>query len=179
MKKLILILLVLVLTKLIAVSQNNKQFLLGFNPSVTIEQTYPKGCFDLNVFPLVIEYPLAKNLDIRAISIVNYGFRNMGSALINIGAELSIPYYFNFGNTLPAAPSGFFLAAGSAYTRNIYYNHNNLSVFFEPGYNFLFNDNFSLIIDLQYGRTFFYYDDGSKLTGNHFGLKVILGWWLN
>jgi hypothetical protein len=176
--KTIVLLFAFSLLSILAISQQQKPLLIGFNPSVTVEPAYPKGSFDLNIFPLVLEYPLIQNLDIRAITIANFGFRNTGSALINVGAEISLPYYFMFGKNKPAAPSGFFLAAGSAFTRNLHYHHSNMSVFFEPGYNFLFNDNFSLIIDLQYGRTFFFYDDGSRITGNHFGVKVILGWWI-
>lgn len=178
MKKQLFVLLILFFVTLNLFCQNEKQFFVGINPSVTIEPSYPKGAFDINIFPLVIEYPLVNNFNIRGITVLNYGFRNLSSALINIGAEVSVPYYFMFGKNKPAVSSGFFIAAGAAYTRNIYYSHNNVSVFLEPGYNFSFDNKFSLIIDLQYGRTFFIYDDGSRITGNHFGVKVILGWWL-
>ncbi|HNQ69065.1 MAG TPA: hypothetical protein PKN32_11855 [Bacteroidales bacterium] len=159
-------------------AQQNKTIFIGINPSVTIEPSYPPGCFDVNIFPLVLEYNITKNFDIRGISVLNYGFRHFSSALINVGAELSFPYYLNFGKSAPATSSGFFVALGSAFTRNIYYNHKNISVFLEPGYSFLWDNKFSLIIDLQYGRTFFFYDDGNNIMGNHFGVKFILGWWV-
>jgi len=159
-------------------AQQNKTLLVGINPSVTVESSYPKGCFDFNILPLVVEYNIIKNLDIRGICLLNYGIRNVGSALINIGAEVTVPYYLRFSNSVQQTPSGFFIALGSAFTRNVYYKHKNVSVFLEPGYNFLWDDKFSLIIDLQYGRTFFMYDDGNDIVGNHFGVKVILGWWI-
>jgi len=176
MRKLLIIILISILPVQLF-CQETKPFLLGLNPAVTIEPTYSAGSFDVNIFPLVFEYPVISNLDVRVITLFNYGFRNYGSALINVGAELSIPYYVNFSKNKPVVPSGFFVAAGSAFTRNIYYNHNNLSVFLEPGYNFSFNNSFALIIDLQFGKTYFFYDDSSSITGNHFGVKVILGWW--
>ncbi|HOZ30407.1 MAG TPA: hypothetical protein PLL66_05775 [Bacteroidales bacterium] len=161
-----------------AQAQQNKTLLIGINPSVTIKKSYPKGCFDINILPLVLEYNITKNLDIRGISLLNYGIRNIGSALVDIGAEVTIPYYIRFSNSSPQTPSGLFVAIGSAFTRNVFYKHKSISVFLEPGYNFLWNNNFSLIVDLQYGRTFFMYDDGHNITGNHFNVRLILGWWI-
>lgn len=176
MKKLLLSLCLFSLTYA-SYSQNSGSFLLGINPAITIEPTYPKGTFDINVLPLVVEVPLFNNFDFRAISLVNYGFRNYGSALMNLGFEIALPYYFIFGKSKPVNPAGFFIAPGYAFSRNVYYHHNCSSVYLEPGYSFSFTDRFSLIIDLQYGRSFFRYNDGSKLTTNHFGVKVVLGWW--
>lgn len=176
--KIHLLILLFILINLCTIAQQKKSIFIGINPSVTIEQSYPRGCFDINILPLVIEYNITKNFDIRGISLLNYGFRNLGSALINVGAELSFPYYLNFAKSAPQTSSGFFVAIGSAFTRNIYYNHKNISVFLEPGYSFLWDNKFSLIIDMQYGRTFFFYDDGNTIIGNHFGVKFILGWWV-
>jgi len=160
-------------------AQKIRPIMLGFSPAITIEPSYSKGSFDINVFPIAVQYPsIIDNLDVRFLGLVNYGFRNYGSALINIGGEICLPYHFDFSRNDDFISKGFFIGPGAAFTRNIHYNHNNFSIFFEPGYHFLFNDNFSLIIDFQYGRTYFNYDDGSKLTQNHYGLKVVLGWWI-
>ena len=178
MKKIFIISFFLLTLAITANCQNSKSFLIGINPAVTIEKSYPKGAFDLNVLPLVIEFPVVKDLNFRAITLLGYGFRNYGSALMNVGVEFALPYYFIFGKSKPLHPSGFFVAPGFAYSRNVYYYHNSYSIFLEPGYNFLITDRFSLIIDMQYGRTFFKYDDGISVTGNHFGVKVVLGWWI-
>jgi hypothetical protein len=175
MKRLIFITIFLI-SAFFANAQKLHPIMLGFSPAITIEPTYPKGAFDINVFPIAIQYPgIIDNLDIRFLGLVNYGFRNYGSALINVGGEISLPYHFDFGSGHDYISKGFFIGPGAAFTRNIYYEHNNFSIFFEPGYNFLFNEKFSLIIDMQYGRTYFRYYDGARLTQNHFGVKVVLG----
>ncbi|MDD3860756.1 MAG: hypothetical protein PHW83_11200, partial [Bacteroidales bacterium] len=92
MKKHLLILL-FILISVYTIAQQKKSIFIGINPSVTIEQSYPRGCFDINVFPLVLEYNIAKNLDIRGICLLNYGIRRFHSTLINIGAEITVPYY--------------------------------------------------------------------------------------
>jgi hypothetical protein len=178
MKKL-LIVFILFFQAFIVFGQKEHAIMLGFSPAVTIEPEYPSGAFDLNVFPIAIQYPsIIDNLDIRFLGLLNYGIRSYGSALINIGGEICLPYHFDFGPGHPVISKGFFIGPGAAFARNVHYNHTNYSVFFEPGYHFLFNDNFSLIIDMQYGRTFFNYDSGQQIVKNHFGVKVVLGWWI-
>lgn len=155
-----------------------KAFLLGLNPSVTFDKTYPRGSFDLNILPLTIELPVVHNLDFRAITLLNYGFRDVGSGLISIGAELSFPYYIHRGEFKNEMKKGLFAGPGLAFSHNIYNNSNVTNVFIEPGYSFVWNESFALIIGLQYGRTFLNYQNGSRIVTNHYGLRVILGWWI-
>ena len=177
MRKLLLVLIANLLFCLAIFCQNKSTFFIGVNPAVSVESEYFKGDFDINVLPLVLEFPIAKQFDIRAISVLNYGFRNTYSALINYGAELSIPYYVSRKQKKYDISKGFFIALGGAFNRNYHYYHSNLSLFFEPGYNFLFGNNFALTIDLQFGRTYYWYDAGANIVGSHFGVKVILGRW--
>lgn len=156
---------------------SQKSFLLGINPSVTLDKSYPRGAFDLNILPLVIELPVVHNLDVRVITLLNYGFRNYGSALINVGAELSFPYYIHRGEFKNEMKKGFFAGPGLAFSHNIFNNSDITTIFLEPGYSFVLDESFTLIIDLQYGRKFLNYDDGSSLTTNHYGFRVVLGWW--
>ncbi len=179
MKKVILII-ILSLAFFAVKAQKEHAMMIGFSPAVTIEPEYPSGAFDLNVVPLAVQFPgIIDNLDIRFLSLVNYGIRSYGSALINIGGEICLPYHFDFSRNNSAISKGFFIGPGVAFTRNVHYNHRSLSVFFEPGYHFLFNDNFSLIIDMQFGRTYLKPDNGVSVTQNHWGVKVVLGWWIN
>lgn len=162
----------------VALAQQRKPILIGINPSITREKLYPKGAFDINVLPLVIEYQVVNNLDARVITVLNYGFRNYGSALINIGAELGVPYYFDFGRKQKQISKGFFVGPGAAFSRNVHYENNTFALFFETGYHFLYNDKFSFIIGLQYGKNYYSYDDGSTQAVDYFDVKVILGWWI-
>jgi len=179
MKKLILI--ALFVSIIVGVcAQNSRPIMLGFSPAITVEPSYPQGAFDLNILPLAVQFPgIIDNLDIRFLSLVNYGIRSYGSALINIGGEICLHYHFDFSRNDDFISKGFFIGPGAAFSRNIHYNHRSLSVFIEPGYHFLFNDNFSLIIDMQFGRTYLKPDSGISVTQNHWGVKVVLGWWIN
>ncbi|MCK9498576.1 MAG: hypothetical protein GX793_09055 [Bacteroidales bacterium] len=151
---------------------------VGINPSVNLNRDYPQGAFDLNIAPLTVEIPISNNFDIRLISKLNYGFRTTGGALVSAGAEIGVPIYIHRGEFENNIPNGFYISSGFLLLKNLIYKHNEKAIFFEPGYNFVFNDKFSLSLGLQYGRAYYNYTDGSKLQTNHFGIKVILGFWL-
>lgn len=159
-------------------AQQRPPIMIGVSPAATFNKQYPAGAFDINICPVAIQVPIINNLDIRFLGLVYYGFRNYGSAIINIGGEIALPYHFDFDNKQKSISKGLFIGPGVAYTRNVHYLHRNTAIFIEPGYHFLFNEKFSLIIDFQYGRKFFKYDDGAKLTQNHYGVKLVLGWWI-
>ncbi len=178
MKRLLLICL---LTSIIfgASAQNSRPIMLGFSPAITLDNNYPQGAFDINVFPIAIQYPnIIDNLDIRFLGFVNYGFRPYGSALISVGGEICLPYHFDFSRNKDFISQGFYIGPGAAFRRNIHYNHSSFSIFVEPGYHFLFNEKFSLIIGPQYKLTRINNDSGANTTQSNFGLKVILGWWI-
>ncbi|MDD4150279.1 MAG: hypothetical protein PHE33_09640 [Bacteroidales bacterium] len=178
MKNLFLII-ALLLASVVGNAQERRPIMLGISPAATFNKDYPSGAFDLNICPIAIQFPaIINNLDIRLLGLVNYGFRNYNSAIISVGGELTLPYHFDFGNGHKFISKGFFIGPGVAYKRNVHYLHSNTSIFLEPGYHFLFNENFSLIIDFQYGRKYFRYDSGQKVTQNHLGLKIVLGWWI-
>lgn len=178
MKKMILIPIFLTLCFVIN-AQQRRPIMVGISPAATFNKQYPAGAFDINICPIGIQFPaIINNLDIRFLGLINYGFRNYGSAIINIGGEVTLPYHFDFANEHKFISKGLFIGPGVAYTRNVHYLHRNTAIFIEPGYHFIFNEKFSLIIDFQYGRKYFKYDDGAKLTQNHYGVKLVLGWWI-
>ncbi|HPX76827.1 MAG TPA: hypothetical protein PLW77_09605 [Bacteroidales bacterium] len=168
--------LVLFCSQLCLFSQNH--VFLGINPSVNFNKEYPSGAFDMNVLPLTIEIPIINNVDIRLISKLNYGFRTTGGALVSVGGEIGLPVYIHRGEFENNIPTGFYISPGFLYLKNVFYKHSHKAVFIEPGYNFAFKNKFGLCLGLQYGRKFLNYTDGSKLQANHFGLKIILGFWL-
>lgn len=175
MKKILITLLIIISVKF-SFTQSNKPIMLGVTPSISVEQGYGTGDFDLNIIPFVIEYPIIDNVNIRLTSIGKYSFRIIDSALRDIGGELAIPVYFNFTDP-PRVPNGLYIAPALMLTRNIHYNHNTASVFFEPGYNFLYNDKFSLILGLQIGRKYFLQTGATNVQQNYYGIKIVLGIW--
>lgn len=151
---------------------------IGINPSVTVEPFYEKGELDLNVFPLVYQKPLNNRFDIRLTSIVNLGIRNTKDNISHLGLETALPIFFKAKENKSNASKGFYAAPVISLTRNLNENHNNIGIWAEPGYNILFENQFALSIGVQYGSTYFKYDNGKTKWANHFGVKVVFGKWL-
>lgn len=151
---------------------------LGINPSVTVEPFYEKGELDVNIFPLVYQTPLTKIFDLRLNSILNLGVRNGGNEISHYGIETGIPIFFNSKGTKYEVSNGIFIAPILGLTRNRIEEHNNIGIWIEPGYNLLIDNKYAMTFGLQFGKTYFDYDNGKTNWGNHFGVKIILGKWL-
>lgn len=162
---------------LYAQSENQFNF-FGLNPSLTVEPFYEKGELDVNIFPLVYQRPLTKRFDIRITTICNLGIRNQGSEISHVGVETASPIFFKSKEDKEEISKGFFIAPIISTTRNRIEEHNNLGIWVEPGYNLLFDNNFSMSFGLQLGSTYFNYDNGESKWGNHFGVKIIFGKWI-
>jgi hypothetical protein len=158
--------------------QVNRFHFLGINPSVTIEPFYEKGEFDINIFPLVYQTALTNQFDIRLNTICNLGIRNNGAQISHFGLETAWPIFFKLKDGEHEISKGFFTAPIISLTRNRIEKHSNIGLWFEPGYNLLFDNNFAMSFGLQLGRTFFNYDEGNNKWGPHFGIKIIIGKWM-
>jgi hypothetical protein len=174
----ILILVALISTNS-AFGQTEKRFnFFGVNPSITVEPYYNSGELDINVLPIVYQRTVNYRLDIRATSILNYGIRNGKNKISHIGIELGTPIHFKKKENKLELSKGFFIAPILSLTRNNEANHTNIGTWIEPGYNFLFENNFALSLGLQIGGTYFMNDNSSNNWGNHFGVKVTFGKWI-
>ena len=154
-----------------------KPHFIGINPSFTVEPFYEKGEFDVNVVPIVYQHALGQRVDIRLNTIVNYGVRFSGSKISHFGLETAFPIFLIPRENSDDPSSGLYLAPIFSYTRNQVELHKNYGFWAEPGYNLLFDNDFAISIGVQFGRTFFNYDNGARQYGPHFGVKVILGKW--
>lgn len=163
---------------LLYAQSDNKFNFIGLNPSLTVEPFYEKGELDVNIFPLVYQRPLTKRFDIRFTTICNLGIRNQGSEISHVGMETAFPIFFKSKEDKKESSKGFFIAPIISTTRNRIEEHNNLGIWIEPGYNLLFENNFSMSFGLQLGGTYFHYDNGGAMWGNHFGVKIIFGKWI-
>jgi hypothetical protein len=160
-------------------AQEEKSFnFLGVNPSVTVEPFYEKGEFDVNIFPVVYQRSMTRRFDIRLTSIVNLGLRNTENQISHYGFETGFPLFFKQKESRKEISKGFFVAPVLSLTRNRVEAHNNLGLWIEPGYNLLFDNNLAMSFGLQFGGTYFAYDNGQTTWGNHFGVKIIIGKWL-
>lgn len=160
-----------------AQSENKSNF-FGLNPSVTVEPFYDKGELDINILPIVYQTSLTKRLDVRITSILNLGIRNEGNEISHFGLETALPIFFKAKLDKKERSKGFFVAPIVSLTRNRIEEHNNVGLWIEPGYHLLFDNNFAISFGLQFGGTYFSYDNGLTKWGNHFGVKVIFGKWI-
>jgi hypothetical protein len=154
---------------------DTKSIFIGLNPSVTVEPYYKKGEFDVNIFPVVVEYSINKCIHLRSIIIVNYGFRSGKNSFSHTGLQLAVPVFPFKKNDFV---SGIFLAPGFGCTRNILEHHTNAGLWIEPGYSIPIAGDFRINLSIQCGATHFWYDNRSTKWGNHFGFKFIFGMWL-
>lgn len=158
-------------------AQHTAQF-LGVNPSVTVEPYYAKGDFDVNILPLVYQASLSKRVDVRLSTVLNFGKRSVKNEISHVGVELAAPIFLAVKDEKSQPSKGFFLAPGVGLTRNPVEEHNNFSAWLEPGYHLLVTSRFALSFGVQVGGTHFNYRDQPDKWDNHFGVKVIAGWWL-
>lgn len=162
----------------ICMGQNKKPIFIGLQPGITKEKFYTENEFDVNVIPIVIEFPVSRRVDLRFTSIANYHFGS-DQGFSDLGLQLLTPVFFRKQEAIKLPSCGFYIAPLAGYGRNIMNNHSTWLIGLEPGYLFPTNRKFTLSIGLQIGGSFFDYDheidDGWT---NHFGVKINLGFWM-
>ena len=147
---------------------NDQNIFLGFSPRITVEPYYESGEFDINILPLVVQKSITNKFNFRATSILNYGFREDGNNITHFGVELGFPFFFY---------KQLYVSPIISITRNNSESHTNIVNAIEPGYHFRFENNFSLFTGIQFGNTYFIYDDIENEWKSHFGINIILGKW--
>jgi len=116
-------------------------------------------------------------LDIRLTSLLNLGIRNDRNEISHIGLETAIPVFLKPKNNIKESSKGIYVAPVLSMTRNRIEEHNNLGIWIEPGYNLLFDNRYAMTFGLQFGGTYFEYDNEPTRWGNHIGVKIIFGRW--
>jgi len=152
-----------------------KDNFIGINPSVTAEPFYEKGEFDINIFPLVYQRVINNHFDFRITSILNLGVREDKNRLSIYGIELAVPYFLSQKGGNPSR--GFLIAPILSLVRYSKEEHLNLGIWCEPGYNILMDKDYSLSIGLQFGATYFSYDNEQNKWREHIGVKIVFGKW--
>ena len=155
----------------------NKFNFIGVNPSVTVEPFYERGEMDINILPVVYQRPFSRRADIRLTSILNLGIRNVANEISHLGLETAIPIFINPKEYKKQSSEGFYVAPVLSLTRNRLEENNNIGLWIEPGYNLLFDNRYAMTFGLQFGGTYFVYEDAQSSWRNHFGIKIILGRW--
>ena len=159
-------------------AQEKKPLFLGIQPAVTKEQFYDAGEFDINIIPIVLQMPLSKKFDLRLTTLGNYHFGGT-EGFSDLGLQAVVPYFiFSKKEKTNSKSHGFYAGPVLGFGRNLLNDHYTTTLGIEPGYMFETEKHFTLSLGLQFGGSYFTYDDQSDIWRNHFGFKLNLGWWL-
>ena len=159
-------------------AQEKKPLFLGIQPSVTKEQFYDEGEFDINIIPFVLQMPLTMKFDLRLTTLGNYHFGGT-TGFSDLGLQLIAPVFmFSKKEATNSKSSGFYVGPVLGFGRNLINDHYTTTVAIEPGYMFSTENRFTIILGLQFGGSYFSYDDQSNIWRNHFGFKLNIGFWL-
>jgi len=153
-------------------------FFLGINPSLTVEPFYEKGELDISLLPIVFQRSISKRADIRFTSVLNLGIRKTGNQISHLGLETAAPFFLQKKESRQDYSKGFFIAPVLSLTSNQIEKHQNIGLWLEPGYHLLFDNAIAMSFGLQFGGTYFHYNNGATKWGSHFGAKIILGKWM-
>ena len=151
---------------------------VGIQPSITKEQFYDKDEFDINIIPLVLQIPLSNKFDLRLTTIGNYHFGGT-EGFSDLGIQLVAPVFmFSKKEARNSKSFGVYLGPIVGFGRNLINDHYTTTVGIETGYMFRTEKHFTLSLGLQFGASYFSYDEQPNVWRNHFGFKLNLGFWL-
>ncbi|GEM_PF-996359 len=161
----------------IAFSQDKRPLFLGIQPGTTKEKFYSKNELDINILPLVVEFPVTKRVNLRFTSVLNYhiGDKNQIS---DIGIQAVAPVFFRKNESIKRRNFGFYIGPVLGLGQNIMNDHFTTTLAVEPGYLFKTTKKFTVSLGIQYGGSHFNYKNGNNEWHEHFGIKANLGFWL-
>ena len=168
---------VFMLFSVILSGQDRSYFFIGIQPTVTKEKFYEKNAFDINIVPFVFQVPISKRMDFRVVSLCNYHFGD-DKQISDVGMNMILPVFLKQKEERIEASKGIYLGPVLGLGRNFLNKHNTVTAAIESGYLFSTWGRFALGLALQYGKSFFKYDDSPNKWRSHFGVKVNLGFWI-
>ena len=177
MKRFLFISLFLFAGTTISFAQSNFRAFLGIQPSITIEPFYEDGELDVNILPIVLEFPIGNRVDFRILPLMNYHFGGEEQGLSDVGFFTVLPIFFK-SQEESRYPFGFYAGPVLGLGRNLINDHYTTTLAVEPGYFFETKKRFSISLGLQLGSSFFAYDAKPNKWVFHWGPKVSFGFWL-
>lgn len=160
-----------------AMTQEKRPLFIGIQPGYTKEKFYDKNELDINILPIVLEFPVAKRVNLRFTSVLNYHIGD-NQQISDIGIQTVAPIFFKKNERIKERSHGFYIGPVLGLGQNIMNEHFTTTLAIEPGYMFEANNRFTLSLGIQYGGSNFNYKDKDSEWVEHFGIKVNLGFWL-
>jgi len=156
--------------------QTEKPFFLAIQPGITQEKFYEKDEFDVNVVPIVLQFPVSKRIDLRFVSLANFHFGN-SKQFSDIGIHAIAPIFFKKKEEINSLSNGFYVGPLLGLGTNLLNEHRTTTVGFESGYMFATDKRFSITLGLQLGGSHFNYSNKPNVWRQHFGFKANIGFW--
>ncbi len=158
-------------------AQTTKPIFIGLEPAITKEKFYEEKEFDINIIPIVIQFPVTKRLDLRFTTLANYHFCG-DNKFSDIGLFSVLPIFLKKKEYTSDKSSGFYIGPVSGFGKNLINKHYTTTVALESGFMFPTSNKFSLTLGLQFGGSHFAYENQSNKWMQHFGYKVNIGFWI-
>lgn len=152
---------------------------IGLAPLFYKGLNYPKGAFDGNLIPFVIESESYSRLTgIRLMPMLNISIRpEMSPTIKNVGIELSTPVRIarlepesGPGHSFYLAPGGFFLAKTKDYDFHIW-----AGFYLEPNYKLVIAEEMVVGLGFQYGRSYYGEMDSGGKWKPHMAIRLYFG----
>lgn len=159
--------------------EKRRPLFIGLQPGITAEPYYDENEFDINIIPITIQFPVGKRTDIRMTYLANYHFGGETTGFADMGIQTLVPVYFKAKKNAKDLPKGFYAGPMIGFSRNLLFDHYTTNLAVEAGYQFPVERRFSVSMGLQFGATYFDYDNQPNVWRNHFGFKVNIGLWVN
>lgn len=163
----------------IANKNKKRPLFIGLQPGITAEPYYNEDEFDINIIPITIQFPVGKRTDLRLTYLANYHFGGETTGFADMGIQTLVPVYFKAKKNAKDLPKGFYAGPMIGFSRNLLFDHYTTNLAVEAGYQFPVEKRFSVSMGIQFGATYFDYDNQPNVWRNHFGFKVNIGLWVN
>lgn len=160
-------------------AHKTKPFLIGIQPNITVEPVYESGNYEFDFAPIVIEKVISSRMHLKFTPIVNYHFGGKKEGFSDLVLFVIAPLFVNPNKLNLHLPKGLYFGPVLGFGRNLLYKHYTTTIAIEPGYLFKIKNIYAVSVGMQFGNSYFAYDNYSNKWGSHFGLKFSAGIWLN
>ncbi len=160
-------------------SQDKRPIFIGLQPGFTVEPFYEKNEFDINIIPITLQIPLGKRIDFRITTLANYHFGGKKNGFSDLGFQFVLPVYLKKKENTKTSSKGFYIGPVIGIGRNMLNDHYTTTLAIEPGFQFPAMRSFAISMGLQFGGSYFAYDNQPNVWRNHFGFKINIGFWVN
>jgi hypothetical protein len=152
---------------------------IGFGPLFYKGIDYPKGAYDFNVIPFVIESEYySRSTGFRLMPVLNLSKRPEEKISIkNFGIELSVPIRIARIEPESGPAHSFYIAPGGfiQLIEKKYYIYTWSGLYLEPGYKLVIAEELMVGLGFQYGKTYIAVEEMGGVWKTHMAVRLFIG----